>query len=79
MTTPYVQYGYASGSGNTVRPTEVTYPDGREIALDYGSAGSMADALSRVGSLIDATTLSWPTTPTSGNAHSSPATWRSPT
>ena len=27
-TTPKVEYGYASGSDNTVRPTTITYPDG---------------------------------------------------
>jgi hypothetical protein len=53
MTTPFVEYAYANGSANTVRPTGIIYPDGREIAQDYGSAGSMADALSRVGSIID--------------------------
>ena len=53
MTTPFVQYGYANGSANTVRPTSVTYPDGRVISQDYGSAGSMADAASRVSSIVD--------------------------
>ena len=53
MTTPFVQYGYANGSANTVRPTALTYPDGRAIAFDYGSAGSMGDAASRVSSVVD--------------------------
>jgi RHS repeat-associated protein len=53
MTTPFVEYAYANGSGNTVRPTGTIYPDGRELSLDYGSGGSMADALSRVGSILD--------------------------
>jgi hypothetical protein len=53
MTTPFVEYAYASGSANTVRPTGTTYSDGRAIAQDYGSAGSMADALSQVASIID--------------------------
>jgi hypothetical protein len=53
MTTPFVQYGYANGSSNTVRLTDVSYPDGREISLDYGSTGSMPDALSRVASIVD--------------------------
>ena len=53
MTTPNVQYGYATGSGNTIRPTEMTYPNGRELNVNYGSANSQADLLSRIDSLID--------------------------
>lgn len=53
MSTPSVQYGFANGADNTIRQTSVTYPDGREISYDYGSAGSMADALSRVASIVD--------------------------
>src|SRR5205809_603247 len=53
MTTPSVQYRYANGSGNQIRPTRTTYPDGRELNLDYGTAGGMADLLSRISSLID--------------------------
>ncbi|MBI1314970.1 hypothetical protein GC176_27065, partial [bacterium] len=30
-TTPSVQYGYANGSANTIRPTSLTYPDGRSL------------------------------------------------
>jgi YD repeat-containing protein len=52
-TTPKVQYGYASGSANTIRPTAITYPDGREITYDYGTAGGMNDALSRVAAIVD--------------------------
>jgi hypothetical protein len=37
-TTPKVQYGYASGSANTIRPTAITYPNGRIITYDYGTA-----------------------------------------
>jgi len=48
-----VQYAYADGSSNTIRLTKMTYPDGRELNYDYGSAGSTDDALSRVASLID--------------------------
>ncbi len=48
-----VQYAYADGSSNTIRLTKMTYPDGRELNYDYGSAGSSDDALSRVASLID--------------------------
>ena len=52
-TTPKVQYGYADGSTNTIRPTTITYPDGRVITYDYGSSESIHDALSRVGSIDD--------------------------
>jgi hypothetical protein len=34
--TPSVQYAYADGASNTVRPTAITYPDGRELHFDYG-------------------------------------------
>jgi len=51
-TTPKVQYSYADGSNNTVRPTGITYPDGRELTYDYPS-GSVSDAASRIASLID--------------------------
>jgi hypothetical protein len=53
MTTPKVQYTYANGSANTIRPTKTTYPNGRKLNLDYGSAGGMDDLLSRVGALVD--------------------------
>jgi YD repeat-containing protein len=52
-TTPKVQYGFANGSANTIRPTTLTYPDGRLLTYDYGTAGAMDDALSRVASLVD--------------------------
>ena len=38
-TTPKVQYAYANGSDNTIRPTTLTYPDGRVLTYDYGTAG----------------------------------------
>ncbi len=52
-TTPKVQYGYASGSANTIRPTTMTYPDGRVLTYDYDSSGGNNDAASRVESLVD--------------------------
>ena len=52
-TSPKVQYGYASGSANTVRPTTITYPNGRVITYDYGSANSIPDAASRIASIVD--------------------------
>jgi RHS repeat-associated protein len=42
---PKVQYTYADGSANTIRPTGITYPDGTTIATDYSS--TQASALSR--------------------------------
>ncbi|MBM3998455.1 MAG: hypothetical protein FJ297_02745 [Planctomycetes bacterium] len=52
-TAPKAQYGYASGSANTIRPTTMTYPDGRVLTYGYGTAGGNNDAASRVESLID--------------------------
>lgn len=52
-TTPAVQYGYADGSANTIRPTAITYPNGRAITYGYGSTDSMSDALSRIASILD--------------------------
>jgi len=52
-TSPNVQYQYADGSSNTIRPTAMIYPDGRVLNLDYGASGGTDDALSRIASLID--------------------------
>lgn len=52
-TTPKVQYGYADGSSNTIRPTSLTYPNGRVITYGYGTTDGINDAASRVESLID--------------------------
>ncbi|MFN5054331.1 MAG: RHS repeat-associated core domain-containing protein, partial [Planctomyces sp.] len=43
----------ASGSANTIRPTTVTYPNGRVVTYGYNASNSMADALSRVAAVID--------------------------
>ena len=51
--TPKVQYGYANGSGNTIRPTSLTYPNGRVISYDYSTAGSIPDASSRIDAIKD--------------------------
>ena len=57
-TTPKVQYSYANGSTNTIRPTTLTYPNGRVLTIGYGTSGGINDAASRVDGLIDgATTL----------------------
>jgi RHS repeat-associated protein len=55
-TTPSVQMAYADGSANTIRPTGLTYPDGRKITFDYGAADSIHDQCSLVASLIDSDT-----------------------
>ena len=52
-TTPIVQYAYANGSADTIRPVSMTYPNGRVLNYDYGTANSTNDAASRIGSLID--------------------------
>ena len=52
-TTPEVAYVYADGSANTIRPTTMTYPNGRVLTFDYGASQSPADAASRVNALID--------------------------
>jgi YD repeat-containing protein len=55
-TTPSVQMAYADGSANTIRPTGITYPDGRQITFDYGAADSIHDQCSLVAGLIDSDT-----------------------
>lgn len=52
-TSPKVGYAYADGSSNTIRPTKITYPDGRELNYDYGTANGTNDATSRIEFLID--------------------------
>src|SRR5437867_917025 len=53
MTTPEVQYGYADGSNNTIRPTSITYPNGRQITFGYGEPSGLNDAASRVEKIVD--------------------------
>ena len=48
-TSPKVQFGYANGSGNTIRRTSVTYPNANVLDFEYGSGAS--DELSRVEKL----------------------------
>ena len=43
-TTPNVQYAFASGSANTIRPASLTYPDGRQLTFNYGTPGGTDDA-----------------------------------
>ncbi|HWB12930.1 MAG TPA: RHS repeat-associated core domain-containing protein, partial [Pirellulales bacterium] len=48
-----VQYQYANGSSNTIRPMALVYPNGRVLTYSYGASGAIDDALSRMASLID--------------------------
>lgn len=50
---PGVTYNYANGGANTIRPTSMTYPNGRVLNYDYGTSGGTNDLLSRIGSIID--------------------------
>ena len=52
-TTPMVQYAYYSGSTNTIRPQALTYPNGRAIAIGYGTSGGINDSCSQVDNLSD--------------------------
>jgi YD repeat-containing protein len=46
--TPKVQYGYTDGSGNTLRRTSITYPNGRVMNYLYGASLSIDDLLNRI-------------------------------
>lgn len=52
-TTPKVQYTFANGSANTIRPTGMVYPNGRTLSYDYGTSGGVGDKSSRIASIID--------------------------
>ncbi len=66
-TTPKVRYDYASGSANTIRPTTLTYPNGRMLTFSYGTSGGISDHASRVASLSMTTSprRTWSTSTTS--------------
>lgn len=51
--TPKVQYAFADGSSNTIRQTQLIYPNGRELNYDYGTTAGIDDLSSRVASLVD--------------------------
>jgi len=55
-TSPKVQYAFASGSTNTVRPTCVTYPNGRVVSYDYGTTNGINDVISRIEAVKDGAT-----------------------
>jgi RHS repeat-associated protein len=54
-TTPNVQYGYTlmSGGVNNSRLTSMTYPNGKVLNYNYGTAGGLNDTISRLDSLSD--------------------------
>ncbi len=54
---PSVQYGYDSGASgsNQIRPSTLTYPNGRAITYSQGTSGGMSDYLNRVDSIQDTT------------------------
>ena len=45
--------GASGGIAKYVRLAEVTYPNGREINYDYGTAGAIDDIMSRLSSIFD--------------------------
>jgi hypothetical protein len=47
VTSPKVQYAYANGSANHIRPTLLTCPSGRELNYNCGSADSLVNTASR--------------------------------
>ncbi|NNJ26204.1 hypothetical protein LzC2_22850 [Planctomycetes bacterium LzC2] len=49
--TPSVGYAYEDGAANTLRPTSLTYPNGRVLAYGYGTTGSTDDVADRVAKL----------------------------
>jgi RHS repeat-associated protein len=51
VSSPQVQYGYASGSSNTARRTSMTNPDGTQLSYQYDVVGSAGDVLNRVAHL----------------------------
>src|SRR5256886_869152 len=55
-TTPKVQYAYADGSANHIRRTSMTYPNGRALTYDFGTAGGINDILSRLEAIKEGTT-----------------------
>ena len=61
-TSPSVQYAYADGSANTVRPTGITYPNGNALNFGYGASTDPDYLLSRINSLFRGLTCSRNTT-----------------
>jgi RHS repeat-associated protein len=56
-TSPKVEYAYANGSNNTIRRTQISYPDGTDIDFNYGSSNGKDDMLSRVYQIKDGSTV----------------------
>ncbi|MCA8991914.1 MAG: hypothetical protein KDA88_08040 [Planctomycetaceae bacterium] len=53
MTTPKVQYEFVDGTGNTIRPTKLTYPNSRYLSYYYGTDDSINESASRVEYFYD--------------------------
>ncbi|MDB5384527.1 MAG: repeat-associated core domain protein [Planctomycetaceae bacterium] len=52
-TTPQVVYAYDNGSSNTIRQTQLIYPNGRKLTYSYGDVDGIDDVASRVVNLVD--------------------------
>ena len=52
--TPKISYLCTNAAGGVQRVTSITLPDGRQVATEFGSTGSIDDALNRPASLHDA-------------------------
>ncbi|MEP1644444.1 RHS repeat-associated core domain-containing protein, partial [Rhodopirellula bahusiensis] len=50
---PSVGRTYTDGSRNVLRPSATVYPNGREVALNYGTSGSITDEMNQESSLVD--------------------------
>ena len=55
---PTVQYVYGDGAGSNgaakyIRPTNVVYPNGRDVQYGYGTAGAVDDIMSRLETISD--------------------------
>ncbi|SKA77159.1 RHS repeat-associated core domain-containing protein [Prosthecobacter debontii] len=55
--TPKVEYQCTGGEANILRRTGLVYPNGRTLAYEYGTEGSIDDALNRVQSVHDDLTV----------------------
>ncbi|MCX6908425.1 MAG: RHS repeat-associated core domain-containing protein [Verrucomicrobia bacterium] len=51
--TPAVGYEYEDGSENSVRPSAISYPSGRQLTYDYGTTDGADDVLSRIAGIKD--------------------------
>ena len=49
--TPSVNYAYTDANNNTLRPTSIATPSGKQTNYQYGTAGSIDDVINRPASL----------------------------